>query len=801
VFDSIPIELRRLRQWVVWRYEPRDGAKDTKVPYCAKTQRKAAVDRPDTWCSFEEAVACYQQHGGQTDSTMPGVAGIGLVLTETDPFGVIDLDDTHGDEAAYERQVKIYKEFDTYSELSPSGKGVHIWVKGHVPHGRKRAFVEVYSAERFMTMTGKVTNAKEVAERHDLLNLLWSEMGGPAATYVYGETQEQKHDDDEVISLARNAANGDKFERLFVGNYQNEYHSQSEADQALMNILAYYTQNRAQLMRLFRQSELGQRDKAQRDRYLDYTINKAFDRNLPPLDIEGLLIAFKNMVAEKPGQVFVNTEPVTNLAELPEAARGAGEPGGMPAPHSLGGHASEAAASGAAPQSQGVTSGASPLASSPFPPGLVGEVAQFIYDAAPRPVPEIALAGAIGFLAGILGRSYNVSGTGLNQYVLLLAPTGSGKEAIANGTDKLIEAVKSQVPSASEFVGPGELVSSAGLIKWLAAKPAVYTIVGEFGLKLAEMSSAKANPHLSSLKRVLLDLYHKSGMGNVLQPMAYSDKEKNTQQIYSPALTLIGESTPERFYEVLDEAMVSEGLLPRFTIIEYLGKRPPRIDLVERLGSLIAQSLTLAHNRQVHHVAMTDGAHGIFDAFDKWCDRCMNDDNTNEVVRQLWNRAHLKAMKLAALIAVGINYINPMIDENCAQWATDQIASQTSKLIAKFRAGDIGDGAGNESRQVREVIKTIATYLNEPFERYAQYGGTQAMHAAGIIRYDHIQRRLVSMAMFRQDRIGGTNAIKRAIDLLLTADELREVPRVQMTELFGSSPRAFMVSAPARFRL
>lgn len=71
------------------------------------------------------------------------------------------------------------------------------------------------------------------------------------------------------------------------------------------------------------------------------------------------------------------------------------------------------------------------------PPGLVGEIAQFIYAQAPRPVPEIALAGALGMVAGIAGRAYNVSGTGLNQYTLLLAPTGTGKEAIASGIDKL----------------------------------------------------------------------------------------------------------------------------------------------------------------------------------------------------------------------------------------------------------------------------------------------------------------------------------------------------------------------------
>src|ERR1051325_1707425 len=337
MFDRIPQELRQRRQWLVWRYEKREGAKDTKVPYSAVTRLKASVTNPSDWCSFEEATAAYNEANGFLD-------GVGFVLTADDEFAVIDLDDTHGDDEAYQRQLKIYNEFQSYSELSPSGAGVHIWLKGSVPHGRKRAFVEVYSSERYMTMTGKCIRNEPVADHwfrqpdntrvdaNELLNTLWSEMGGPVAQYVYGEKQDQKNTDEEVIGLARNAANGDKFDRLFAGNFANEYHSQSEADQALMNILAYYTKNRAQLMRLFRMSELGVRDKAQRDRYLDYTINKAFDRQLPPLDLEGLLIQFKTMAATNPSQhIYVNNEPIVPLMRLVNGQGAAGEPGGTPA--------------------------------------------------------------------------------------------------------------------------------------------------------------------------------------------------------------------------------------------------------------------------------------------------------------------------------------------------------------------------------------------------------------------------------------------------------------------------------------
>ena len=97
-------------------------------------------------------------------------------------------------------------------------------------------------------------------------------------------------------------------------------------------------------------------------------------------------------------------------------------------------------------------------------------------------MPEIGLAGALGLVAGIVGRAYNISGTGLNQYVLLLAPTGTGKEAIASGIDKLMAQVIRTVPAASDFIGPGEIASAQAIIKYMSKGPTSFvSLVGEFG--------------------------------------------------------------------------------------------------------------------------------------------------------------------------------------------------------------------------------------------------------------------------------------------------------------------------------
>ena len=81
--------------------------------------------------------------------------------------------------------------------------------------------------------------------------------------------------DNTLMTRAINAANADKFNRLCAGEWKGEYPSQSEADLALVSILCFYTDDDAQVARIFHMTTLGQRDKAHRRKYLADTIAKA----------------------------------------------------------------------------------------------------------------------------------------------------------------------------------------------------------------------------------------------------------------------------------------------------------------------------------------------------------------------------------------------------------------------------------------------------------------------------------------------------------------------------------------------
>lgn len=711
--EHIPEELRLLPQWVC--------ANADKRPLNPKDQSPASVTDRSTWGTFEEACLAGTQH-------------IGFVLTNEDPYAIIDLDQPRNEVDA-DRHQKILDAFETYTEFSQSGKGYHIVCRGEIPEGARRDKVEVYFTGRFMIFTGAVVKALPINNCQPLLTQLFTEIKKTVTSALPTDAEETLSDAD-VCAMAMRANNAHKFNSLCTGEWSG-YPSQSEADLALLSILAFYSQNNEQVKRLFRYSGLGKRDKATKnDTYLNYAIKRIRSNQPPEVDF---------------GAVRKAAEDLTTGLSSPPAA---------------------------------------PDRPRDFPKGLVGEVAEFILSHSIRPVPEIALAGAIAFVAGIVGRAYNISGTGLNQYLLLLAKTGTGKEGAMQGIESLIASIRTQVPMVDQFIGPAAFASGQALIKQLDSHPCFVSVLGEFGLTLQQLSSPQANSATVMLKKVLLDLYAKSGSASVLRSSVYADSEKNTKMVRSPSLTILGESTPEAFYDGISAAHISEGLLPRFLTMEFEGGRPPRNymagcqppeDLVAALVKLVTQSLTMQANQATCTVTLDPTAQAILDDLDQECDRRIN-ANGSEVEVQMWNRAHLKALKLSALLAVGSDFHSPVIKAEHARWATRMVRAEVTSLSARFFDGDVGTG---DSKQLHTVQKVLVEYLKADPDHVKRYACPIDLHAAKIVPYAYFQRRTGPLPAFRNDRLGATTALKRALTALVDAGVLVEFPRNNLAEKYG----------------
>ncbi len=156
-YDAVPDELKQRPQWVIWRFEQGEtvapiafgGA--TKIPYNPRSGRRASSTNPDTWTTYEIAVKAAQARN---------FAGVGYVFSPDDPYTGIDLDDCRSDDGTIAPWAQvIVDDMQSYTEISPSGHGLKIWVEGTIPTSVKQPYadgkIEMYDRARYFTVTGE----------------------------------------------------------------------------------------------------------------------------------------------------------------------------------------------------------------------------------------------------------------------------------------------------------------------------------------------------------------------------------------------------------------------------------------------------------------------------------------------------------------------------------------------------------------------------------------------------------------------------------------------------------------------
>ncbi|WP_353422776.1 phage/plasmid primase, P4 family [Staphylococcus xylosus] len=282
MYDNIPYELKELDHWCCFRIEKVDNGRFTKRPYNPNTNEMAKSNDESTWVSFEDAA-----------SQSLNYDGIGFFFKA--PYVGIDLDKVGREIEEYLEQPdtdNIIGEFinvlETYAEISPSGTGIHLITKGELPpRGRRRGNVEIYDTGRFFTMTGKhIGGYNSISEdEYGQLNFLHNK-------YIANHEKETKKINtstgfgndlsvEKIIDIAKKSKNRLRFTTLYEGDWTQLYDSQSEADMALANDLAFWTARDPQKMDdIFRKSNL-YRDKWDEQRgdytYGDMTITRAIE--------------------------------------------------------------------------------------------------------------------------------------------------------------------------------------------------------------------------------------------------------------------------------------------------------------------------------------------------------------------------------------------------------------------------------------------------------------------------------------------------------------------------------------------
>lgn len=716
LWERIPDELRYVPKWCV--------AAPDKSPYTVQG-RHASVTAPSTWSDWYSASTAAAAWGNG--------AGIGFILGEEDVFTCIDLDvkpDTPQEQL--DRFWKIVQAFDSYTERSRSGKGLHIWIKGKVGTGCRRDGVEVYSQQRFIICTGDVVIDKPVEHRQELLDLLVQEIRSAAQTNTIELQEVQELESDEIVwQRAADASNGDKYKALWAGDWAGMgYPSQSEADLSLLSMLAFYSKSNEQVRRLFRLSGLGQREKAQKNnRYLDRTLGMIRGRQQRE--------EAQAAAAQANATQLVQRMPERQL--LP-----------VETPSTL-----------------------------DWPPGWIGEIAQYLYSIAPRPVREVAIISALGFFAGLMGRTYNISGSGLNLYLVLVARSAVGKEAMHSGISKLTHRILLSNPIISNYIDFADYASGPALVKSLAQRTSFVNVAGEWGRKLRKMSDDHTEGPMASLRTVMTNLYQKSSAGTIVGGIGYSDKEKDVKATNGVAFSMIGETTPDTFYESLTNTMMQDGFMSRFIVVEYAGLRPElnpaqsaqlHDDHIGRFVNILDTIARCPPDAYVD-VAMSREAQDMLDGFDKECDKQIN-LTEDESWRQMWNRAHLKTLKIAGLLACADNHMTPIVTAEHAEWALDIVKRDIRIMSRKMTDGDVGDG---DMVRERKLLSTLRQYLQEPMTK--GYGLPDEMRKAGVVARKYLQIRLQRTNAFVKHKLGQTAGLDMTIRSLTDSGYIVEVAK------------------------
>ena len=256
-------------RWVAYVKEwDEKRQKYNKIPYDVLSGYKAKSNDEKTWTTYGKAL-----------SLIKGYDGLGFMLG--DGFFGVDIDGVDLDDPLISEVVDT---LGSYAEISPSGKGIHVICKGHLPKGRRRVGnIEMYDKGRFFTVTGnRISTHSDVIDCTETIKALHKKYLGQdekACTVPVQAPQQSYLSDTDIITKIEGSKQADKFYSLYnIGQLSGDH---SADDMALCSILAFWTGcDASQMDRLFRSSAL-MRDKWDRKQsgttYGAITIQKAIE--------------------------------------------------------------------------------------------------------------------------------------------------------------------------------------------------------------------------------------------------------------------------------------------------------------------------------------------------------------------------------------------------------------------------------------------------------------------------------------------------------------------------------------------
>ena len=670
----IPQTMQDATRWVCWRDD--DGR---KTPVNATTGFNAKSNDPSTWTTY--------QHAKDRLTTDKSLTGPGFMLG--DGFAGIDLDGCIDAKGAIQPWAwEIILALKTYSEISPSGTGVKLFLVADVDRGRKTQInvepccdkkpgIEVYGGGRYFTVTGDELaiggdfgcEAKQ-QQLDELIAKHWPEPVRQPTTLTVSRPVEGQAD---AVERAR------RYLAQMPGAVSgcSGHNATFRAACVLMLGFDLRVEDAFGVIQEWNQKceppwedrDLWKKvsDADKRDGERGWLLNSGGRYEGPDVDLRNLMASFNGPDECEPA----------SLPSMPEI-----DPGRMP-----------------------------DSILNPPGGGLMGEFIDYVLGTSRYPQPEIALAAAISLMSVITGRKVSDHrNTRTNIYTVACAPTGSGKDWSRKMLKKVL---RSAGPEAQKFIGAERIASSTGLVNELRDKsPSRLFMLDECHRLLVTMKDGRT-PHLFNIGSVLLTWW--SSSNEIWTGDAYADSDK-TPEIDCPHCVIFGSATPQGLWDSLDIKSMYDGLIARFCIFEGEYVMPVDAPCPQVPSSLTDQirwwaefgpgdgNLVSINPSPPEIGPTTEAAKRLFEhatSID-----CRKLDGEHPMRSAIWSRCAEKAAKFALMSACSraLARVPNSIDISDANWGVALANFLTRRLISR---ADSHVSENETERSYKRVLDAI----------------------------------------------------------------------------------------------
>lgn len=429
-----------------------------------------------------------------------------------------------------------------------------------------------------------------------------------------------------------------------------------------------------------------------------------------------------------------------------------------------------------------------------WPPGVAGELAKAMYCASYYPQQEISILSTLALLSGVAGRVYRTpSNATLSLYYILVAPTGAGKDALHDHVPALIR--YSGMPAAEKFVTQEKFVSSQAIHRRLLESPGFLAMHTEFGKRLRKVASPKSRGGPDDdFVNILIEVYEKKFLDGVTRAKV----DDSFPGVPWPALSFVGETTPQTFSGALTNEMMEDGFFSRFlTVVTTTlsieanpeGKLSLTPSTYRAWVSLVGQALTLDSAPNLKPIMveyLNADSKEKLEYFQKDCrKKFATADEKNDIYGvAAWNRAHIKALKVASLLAVADNPHYPKITLGHATWAIVLVRQEAHIFLDRVESGDVGDGDDVREKKVLEIFKRVII---------GELKGGIPERNPQVVPRRIIQTNTSRLAPFKNHPLGAARALDATIKSLLDDGILWEMDKIKAAEEFGYQGRCFMM--------